>query len=92
MLAALRLAEVVPNDTDGERNRYRLKQPCEVRDVLCALSRFEQTTSAVRRSAHSLRRRRNVFTFPEFRKRGSSLHSLNRGWRGDTGSVLLGEY
>jgi predicted transcriptional regulator len=44
VLAALRLAEVVRYDTDGERNRYRLKQPCEVKDVLTALSRFAQTT------------------------------------------------
>jgi hypothetical protein len=40
----LSLAEVVRYDTDGERNRYRLKQPCEVRDVRSALCRFVQTT------------------------------------------------
>ena len=44
VLAALRLAEVVRYDTDGKRNRYRLKQPCKVRDVLSALSRLVQTT------------------------------------------------
>jgi hypothetical protein len=29
VLGALRLAEVVPYDSDGKRNRYRLKHPRE---------------------------------------------------------------
>ena len=40
MLGALRLADVVRYDTDGKRNRYRLKHPVEVRSVIAALSRF----------------------------------------------------
>jgi len=33
VLGALRLAEIVRYDTDGKRNRYRLKHPGEVRAV-----------------------------------------------------------
>ena len=40
VLGALRLADVVRYDTDGKRNRYRLKHPVEVRSVIAALSRF----------------------------------------------------
>ena len=47
VLGALRLAEVVRYDTDGKRNRYRLKHPSEVRSVLGALSRFVKVTSVV---------------------------------------------
>jgi DNA-binding transcriptional ArsR family regulator len=47
VLSALRLAEVVRYDTDGKRNRYRLKHPREVRNVLGALSRFVKVASAV---------------------------------------------
>jgi len=49
VLAALRLAEVVRYESDGKRNRYRLKHPGEVRSVLNALSRFVTVASAVRR-------------------------------------------
>ena len=49
VLGALRLAEVVRYQTDGKRNRYRLKHPSEVRTVLRALSRFVKAASAVRR-------------------------------------------
>ena len=47
VLGSLRLAEVVRYDTDGKRNRYRLKHPSEVRSVLTALSRFVQVASMV---------------------------------------------
>jgi len=47
VLGALRLAELVRYDTDGKRNRYRLKHPREVRNVLASLSRFVQTASVV---------------------------------------------
>jgi predicted transcriptional regulator len=49
VLGALRLAEVVRYDTDGKRNRYRLKHPREVRSVLGALSRFVKVASVVNR-------------------------------------------
>ena len=49
VLGALRLAEVVRYNTDGKRNRYRLKHPSEIRSVLSALSRFVTAASAVRR-------------------------------------------
>ena len=49
VLGALRLAEVVRYDTDGKRNRYRLKHPSEVRGVLGALARFVKVSSAVSR-------------------------------------------
>lgn len=49
VLAALRLAEVVRYESDGKRNRYRLKHPSEVRSLLSALSRFVKAASAVRR-------------------------------------------
>ena len=49
VLAALRLAEVVRYESDGKRNRYRLKHPGEVRSLLSALSRFVNAASAVRR-------------------------------------------
>jgi predicted transcriptional regulator len=38
VLGALRLADVVRYDTDGKRNRYRLKHPSEVNSILTALS------------------------------------------------------
>jgi len=47
VLGALRLAEVVRYDTDGKHNRYRLKHPSEVRNVLAALSRFVKVASVV---------------------------------------------
>jgi predicted transcriptional regulator len=49
VLSALRLAEVVRYDSDGKRNRYRLKHRSEVRSVLGALSRFVKVASAVNR-------------------------------------------
>lgn len=49
VLAALRLAEVVRYESDGKRNRYRLKHPGEFRNLLAALSRFVKAASAVRR-------------------------------------------
>ena len=47
VLSALRLAEVVRYDSDGKRNRYRLKHPSEVRNVLASLSRFVKAASVV---------------------------------------------
>ena len=47
VLGALRLAEVVRYDTDGKHNRYRLKRPSEVRNVLATLSRFVKVASIV---------------------------------------------
>jgi DNA-binding transcriptional ArsR family regulator len=47
VLGALRLAEVVRYDTDGKHNRYRLKHPGEVRNVLASLSRFVKVASVV---------------------------------------------
>jgi DNA-binding transcriptional ArsR family regulator len=49
VLGALRLAEVVRYDSDGKRNRYRLKHPSEVRNVLASLSRFVKVASVVNR-------------------------------------------
>jgi len=49
VLGTLRLAEVVRYDTDGKRNRYRLKHPSEVCSVLGALSRFVKVASVVGR-------------------------------------------
>jgi hypothetical protein len=49
VLDALRLAEVVRYDTDGKRNRYRLKYPGEVQSVLGALSHFVKVASVVGR-------------------------------------------
>jgi len=49
VLSALRLADVVRYDTDGTRNRYRLKHTREIRSVLRALSRFVKVASAVSR-------------------------------------------
>ena len=49
VLGALRLAGVVRYDTDGKRNRYRLKHPSEVRSVLGASSRFVKVASVVGR-------------------------------------------
>jgi predicted transcriptional regulator len=47
VLGSLRLADVVRYDTDGKRNRYRLKHPSEVRNVLASLSRFVKVASVV---------------------------------------------
>ena len=47
--AALCLGEVVRYESDGKRNRYRLKHPGEVRSLLSALSRFVKAASTVRR-------------------------------------------
>ncbi len=57
-------------DTDGKRNRYRLKHPVEVRSVIAALSRFVKVaqTQACNQPYAS--------TFPEFRKRGSRPDEL----------------
>ena len=46
-LGALRLAEVVRYDSDNRHNRYRLKHPSKVRNVLGALSRFVKAASVV---------------------------------------------
>lgn len=48
VLGAMRLAEVVRYDTDGKRNRYRLKHPSEVKSILATLSRFVKAASAVK--------------------------------------------
>jgi len=47
VLGALRLADVVRYDSDGKHNRYRLKHPSEIRQVLAALSRFVNAASTV---------------------------------------------
>ena len=65
VLGALRLAEVVRYDTDGKRNRYRLKYPREVRNVLASLFRFVQTASVV------AARDRQQLLFPCFRNSGN---------------------
>ena len=49
VLAALRLAEVVRYESDGTRNRYRLKHLREVKSLLSGLSRFVKAASAVPR-------------------------------------------
>ena len=49
VLGVLRVAEVVRYNTDGRRNRYRLKHPTEVSGVLRALSRFVKAAATVRR-------------------------------------------
>jgi DNA-binding transcriptional ArsR family regulator len=47
VLSALRLADVVPYDSDGKRNYYRLKHPGEIRQVLAALSRVVTAASTL---------------------------------------------
>jgi len=47
VLGALRLADVVRYDTDGKRNRYRLKHSSEVRNGLASLSRFVTVASVL---------------------------------------------
>jgi DNA-binding transcriptional ArsR family regulator len=49
ILAALRLAEVVRDETEGKWTRYRINHPREVRKVLEALAGFVKGASAVRR-------------------------------------------
>jgi DNA-binding transcriptional ArsR family regulator len=46
VLAALRLAEVVRYETDGRQARYRLKHPRETRELLQALAKFIDSSSA----------------------------------------------
>jgi predicted transcriptional regulator len=46
VLAALRLAEVVRYETDGRQARYRLKHPRETRQLLQALAKFIDSSSA----------------------------------------------
>ena len=46
ILAALRLAEVVRYKTDGRHARYRLKHRHETQQLLTALSRFIDSSSA----------------------------------------------
>lgn len=46
VLAALRLAEVVRYETDGRQARYRLKHPRETKQLLKALERFIDSSSA----------------------------------------------
>ncbi len=46
VLAALRLAEVVRYETDGRQARYRLKHPRETRQLLEALAKFIDSSSA----------------------------------------------
>jgi DNA-binding transcriptional ArsR family regulator len=48
ILGALRLADVVRYESDGQHPRYRLKHPREVRRVLGALADFVKTTSVSR--------------------------------------------
>ena len=65
VLGALRLAEVVRYDTDGKRNRYRLKHPSEVRSVLAVLSRFVKAASAEDVSHNPSIRSFHIFGIPE---------------------------
>jgi DNA-binding transcriptional ArsR family regulator len=46
VLAALRLAEVVRYETDGRQTRYRLKHPRETHQLLQALEKFIDSSSA----------------------------------------------
>ena len=46
VLAALRLAEVVRYEADGRQARYRLKHPRETQQLLTALSKFIDSSSA----------------------------------------------
>ena len=46
VLAALRLAEVVRYETDGRQAHYRLKHPRETQQLLIALPRFIDSSSA----------------------------------------------
>lgn len=46
VLAALRLAEVVRYETDGRQARYRLKHPHETQQLLKALAKFIDSSSA----------------------------------------------
>jgi DNA-binding transcriptional ArsR family regulator len=46
VLAALRLAEVVRYETDGRQARYRLKHPRKTRQLLQALAKFIDSSSA----------------------------------------------
>ena len=49
VLAALRLAEVVRYETDGRQARYRLKHFRETQQLLKALGKFIDSSSAFRR-------------------------------------------
>lgn len=73
VLGALRLAEVVRYDTDGKRNRYRLKHPAKsvVSSPRCpALSRLRQRQAVSERT---------TCTFPCFWNSGNleALHRVN---------------
>jgi DNA-binding transcriptional ArsR family regulator len=46
VLTALRLAELVRYETDGRQARYRLKHPRETRQLLQALAKFIDSSSA----------------------------------------------
>jgi DNA-binding transcriptional ArsR family regulator len=46
VLAALRLAEVVRYEMDGRQARYRLKHPRETQQLLKALAKFIDSSSA----------------------------------------------
>jgi DNA-binding transcriptional ArsR family regulator len=46
VLAALRLAEVIRYETDGRQAHYRLKHPHETRQLLEALTKFIDSSSA----------------------------------------------
>jgi len=48
VLGTLRVAEVVRYNTDGRRNRYRLKHPREIKGLITALSRFVKAAAIVR--------------------------------------------
>jgi hypothetical protein len=48
VLAALRLAEVVRYETDGRQARYRLKHVRETQQLLKALGKFIDSSSAFR--------------------------------------------
>jgi DNA-binding IclR family transcriptional regulator len=48
VLGTLRVAEVVRYNADGRRNRYRLKHPGEIKNLIKALSRFVKAAAPVR--------------------------------------------
>jgi DNA-binding transcriptional ArsR family regulator len=49
VLAALRLAELVRYQTDGRQAQYRLKHPRETQQLLGALAKFIDSSSAFQR-------------------------------------------
>ena len=48
VLGTLRVAEVVRYNSDGRRNRYRLKHPREIKALVVDLSRFVKAAATVK--------------------------------------------